>query len=73
MAKSPTLVRVELRSFKDGVYSHMNVYVDAHPQLALNSYITLPNFEDPEEQWQVCQIHETVERTSIKTGWNNNI
>lgn len=73
MAKSLNLIRVSLECFENGVLSRTNVYVDDHPDLKLNCYITLSDSSNPNSMWKVVAIHEKVERTSIKIGWNNNI
>ena len=51
----------------------MNILVDADPRLKVNCLLTLKDSEDPQAKWLVEHVHETLDRTDINYGWNNNI
>lgn len=69
MPKSQKLTRVYLVSG----HTNLDCYVDDHPHLKIGVDITLADDEDPKRLWTVKAMYETVERYSIKQGWNNNI
>lgn len=88
MAKSEKLTRVEILCIEyadNSTKSHipdkpmyritkrMNVLVDSDPGLKAGRYITLADSENPDQQWLIEKVHETLDRVSINRGWNNNI
>jgi hypothetical protein len=88
MAKSEKLTRVEILcvEYTDDstnprlshksmyrVMKRMNVLVDSDPGLKVGRYITLADSENPDQQWLIEKVHETLDRVSINRGWNNNI
>lgn len=73
MSKSDKLIRVELRHDTSVGSSFMNIYIDDRFDLKLGDQITLQDSEDPDRLWTIDHIHEVVQRTDIKRGWNNNI
>jgi hypothetical protein len=80
MAKTDDLVRVQIRQELPprervglGKYSYMNIYVDTAFNVKVGDKITLKDSDDPKAFWEIINIYETVQRTSINRGWNNNI
>ena len=79
MSKTSELVRVEVVSTtsphlrEETPVSHMNIYVDTKFNIKVGDTITLVDSENPKEFWTIVAIHETVNRSDIKHGWNNNI
>lgn len=70
MMRSETLTRYELASLT----KRMNVLLD-NSNLRPGDYVTLVDDEDEDDQprWLVMAKHETLQRRSIKRGWDNNI
>jgi hypothetical protein len=80
MAKTDDLVRVHIvhpakdpSTLEDHEISVMNIYVDTTFNVKVGDKITLKDSDQPELLWQVIGVYETVQRTSINRGWNNNI
>lgn len=82
MTKTDDLVRVhivynhppkDLTRPEDHEVSVMNIYVDTAFNVKAGDKITLKDSDQPEILWEVVGVYETVQRTSINRGWNNNI
>jgi hypothetical protein len=70
MPRPETLTRYLLIR-EDGEYvERMNVLLDS-ASLQKGSRVTLEEF--PDQIWEVVTKEETLDRASIKRGWNNNI
>jgi hypothetical protein len=68
MARPEKLTRVELKEVNG--HAHMDVYVDARDDVKVGAILDL---DDVACLWEILVVHETVDRTSIKRLWNNNI